>query len=265
VVATLVALALLLGTLLGLGNRDWRCYGAALLWAPTLNGLHTASSSLLLVFAAALAWRYRDRVWPLAASVGLALALKLLLWPLLAWMLATRRLRAAVVTALVAVGVTVVTWALLGFEDLGRYPALLRRLAELEAEESYSLVGFWAALGLDGAIGQALALAVGAVLLVICVVLGRRRDDLGSFTAGIAAALALTPILWQHYLVLLLVPLAVARPRFSAIWLLPVILWLAPREDNGDAVQTLLPVAVAALLVTLLLRRPTTTPVAESR
>jgi hypothetical protein len=36
---------------------------------------------------------------------------------------------------------------------------------------------------------------------------------------SVVASLALTPIVWNHYLVLLFVPLALVRPRFSAIWL----------------------------------------------
>lgn len=256
VVAALVAIALLLGTLLLLGIRDWRCYGATLLWAPTLNAIQTASSSLLLASAAALAWRYRSTGWSLAASVGFGVALKLLVWPLLAWMLVTRRLRATAGAALVAVGLTLITWGALGFEDLGRYPALLRELARLEAEESYSLVGALASGGLDGSAARFLAGAIAITLLASCVLFGRSGDDLRSFTCALAAALAFTPILWQHYLVLLLVPLATARPRFSAIWLVPVLLWLAPREDNGFAIQTLLPVLVAAAIVAFVLAVP---------
>lgn len=256
VVAAIAAIGLLVGTLLVLGIRDWRCYGAALLWAPTMNALHMASSSLLLAFAAALAWRYRATVWPLAASVGLAVALKLVVWPLVAWTLVTRRLRATVGAALVAVGVTVVTWGALGFDDLERYPRLLRKLAALEAEESYSLVGALAAVGLEGQVARFLAGVIAVSLLIGCAVLGRRGDDLRSFTCALAAALAFTPILWQHYLVLLLVPLAIARPRFSPIWLVPAILWLAPREDNGSAIQTLLPVLVSAAIIALVLAAP---------
>ena len=32
----------------------------------------------------------------------------------------------------------------------------------------------------------------------------------------------MTPIMWLHYLVLLMVPLALTRPRFSALWLVPL-------------------------------------------
>jgi hypothetical protein len=34
----------------------------------------------------------------------------------------------------------------------------------------------------------------------------------------------LTPILWLHYLVLLVVPIALARPRLSLLWFAPLAL-----------------------------------------
>ena len=265
VIAAILAIELLVGTLLVLGIRDWRCYGAALLWAPTVNAVHVASSSLLLGFAAALAWRYRATVWPLAASIGLAIAVKLLLWPLLVWTLATRRLRASVWAAAIGCAVVLGSWSALGFEDLTRYPSLLRKLAELEAESSYSLVAVSATLGLGDVAARAVGIAAGVILVAAVVFYARRGDDFRAFTCGLAAALAFTPILWQHYLVLLLVPLAAARPRFSGIWLIPALLWLAPREDNGEGIQTLLPALVAAVLVALLLRsQPGTHPARTS-
>lgn len=256
VVAAIVAIAVLFGTLLLSRVRDWRCYGAALLWAPSLNAIHTASSSVLLALGAALAWRCRSTVWPLAAAIGMSIALKLIVWPLLGWMLFTRRLLASAGALVVAASVTLVTWGALGFEDLGTYPELLRTLAELKAEDSYSLVGAFAASGVDGTAARVLAGAIALALLVGSWIFARRGGDLRAFTCALAAALAFTPILWQHYLVLLLVPLAVARPRFSPIWLAPVVLWIASREDNGAALETTLPVLVAAAIVAFVLWTP---------
>ena len=47
--------------------------------------------------------------------------------------------------------------------------------------------------------------------------------------------------MWLHYLVVLLVPMAIARPRFSLLWLLPVLLWVSPRPGYAEGVQTFLP------------------------
>lgn len=255
-IAALLALAALVGTLIVLEVRDWRCYGAALVWAPVLIGVQTASASVVLPLAAALAWRYRSKVAIPAASLGLAAAVKLVLWPLFVWTAATRRLRAMVWGIVIGLVSALGTWAILGFEDLGGYSDLLRRLTDLEAANTYSFVGVSSELGLGETFGKALATASGAALLVACVILARRGDDFRSFTCALASALALSPILWQHYLVLLLVPLAIARPRFSAIWLLPVLLWLSPRTDNGEGVQTLFPALGAAVLLALVLARP---------
>jgi len=256
VLAVLLAAALLVATLVVLDVRDWRCYTAAALWAPTTNALHMASSSALLALAAALAWRYRATVLPLAAAIGLGVATKLILWPLLVWTLVTGRLRPMAFAIAIAVGVTLPLWAVLGFDGLGRYPAMLRRLADLEAEESYSLVGAFTALGVGGTGARVLAIAVAAGLLVLCVVYARRGDDARAFIAALSAGLAFSPIVWLHYLVLLLVPLAIVRPRFSAVWLLPLLLWLTPLNGNGDAIQPLLPTLVtAAVLVVVLFVR----------
>jgi alpha-1,2-mannosyltransferase len=246
VLAVICVAALLVATLAVLGVRDLRCYGAAFLWASTTNALHMASSSALLAFAAALAWRYRATTWPLAVSLGLGVAVKLILWPLLVWGAATRRLRAAFSAVLVGGSVSLALWALIGFDGFSRYPALLRRLAELEAEESYSLVGAFMSVGTGGLVARVAAVAIGVALIAASVVYGRRGDDFRSFALALAASLAFTPIVWLHYLVLLLVPLAIARPRFSPIWLVPLLLWLTPLNGNGELIQPFLPALVAA-------------------
>ena len=71
-----------------------------------------------------------------------------------------------------------------------------------------------------------------------------------------AATLALSPIVWLHYLVLLLVPLAIMRPRFSAIWLLPVLLWVSPKPGYAEGVLTFAPAIVAVILLVAMLRGP---------
>lgn len=252
-IAVVAVAALLAATLFVLGVRDWRCYAAVLLWAPTVNALHMGSASAVLPLAAALAWRWRAEVWRPGIAVGLGIATKLILWPLLVWTLATRRIRATVAAVLLAGGVTLALWAVLGFDGLTRYPAVLRRLAALEAEDSYSLVGAFASVGAGGAVARALALAVTAGLLALCVVYARNGDDMRSFTAALAAGLAFSPIVWLHYFVLLLVPLAIARPRFSSVWLLPLLLWLTPLNGNGEAIQPLLPMLVAGAVFALVL------------
>jgi alpha-1,2-mannosyltransferase len=247
---------LLLATLRILGIRDVRCYAAALLWVPAISGVLLSNVSIPLAFALALLWRYRDRVWPPALVLGLSVSAKPLLWPMFVWMLLTRRARASLLATAIGIGVTIAAWASIGFADIGEYPALLRRLSEIQAENSYSFVGMSAALGLPSVAGSALAVIVGLGLLGGCAYLVRQGDEPRSFACAVAATLALSPIVWLHYLVLLLVPVAILRPRFSALWLLPVVLWVSPRPGYAEGPTTFAPAVVVAILLVFLLRRP---------
>jgi hypothetical protein len=105
-----------------------------------------------------------------------------------------------------------------------------------------------AALGYGPIVGQNLALLAGSSLLALSV-----YSDGESATTSTASSPRLSdarasPVDWLHF-VLLAVPLAIARPRFSAIWLLPIVLWVCPRDGNGDWLQPLVPAAVAILVL----------------
>jgi len=256
VLVMLASFAALLGTLAVVGVRDFRCYAAALVWWPTWTALAVLNLTPFLALAVALAWRFRGTVWPLASILGLAVSTKIFLWPALVWLAATHRIRAALIGLALGVGFTLGAWAVIGFQGFTDYPVLLRRLTDIYFDESYSIAGMAAALGLDPVIGRALTLAVGGALLAWCVRLGREGDDFRAFTCAILAAIALTPIVWQHYLLLLLAPLGLVRPRFSAIWLLPILLWVNPAEGNGDGIQPFLPAVATLCVAVVLLERP---------
>ncbi len=223
---------------------------------PTTSGVLLGNVSIPLAFALAVAWRYRQTVWRPAMAVGLAVSAKLLLWPVFVWLVATRRLRAAGLAVIIGSLVTLAAWAAIGFDGLRTYPDLLRRLSEIQSERSYSIVGMVATLGLGSTVGNILTVVVGLSLLVACVVFARRADDARSFVCAVAATLAVSPIVWLHYLVVLLVPMAMLRPRFTALWLLPILLWASPRPGYAEGFQTFLPALVATVLVVVLLVRP---------
>jgi alpha-1,2-mannosyltransferase len=261
-VAFLGALAALMGALAVLGVRDVRCYAAVVLWAPGWNALEMANVSAVLALALAVAWRYRDATWGTALALGLAISSKLYLWPLLLWTAATRRFAVTLLAISIGVGVTLAAWAVIGFAGLTSFPD---QLDKIQFDDSYSIVGMAQALGYEPVVGRVVTALVGAALLGAVVFSGRRGNDLEAFTWSIAAALVLTPVVWQHYLVLLIVPLALARPRFSALWLLPILIWVSPRDQtNGEGLEPFIPTFVAAALVALLLiRRPPPRPQEE--
>lgn len=251
-VVFVLSLMALMGALALVGVRDVRCYAAALLWAPTWNSLITLNVSSALALGVACVWRFRSTLWPLAATLGILVSLKLFLAPLVAWVALTRRASAAALAACLGAGMTVLAWAAIGFAGLGDYLELLSRV---EGQQTYAVSSVAMELGVDKQVARALALAAGCALLALAVRWTRQRDGERGYVAAVAATLAFSPVVWLHYLTLLIAPLGVLRPRFSALWLLPIVLWMSPRDENGDGLQPFVPaLVVVALLVVLLAR-----------
>ena len=210
---------LLVASLCLVGVRDPWCYAAVLVGAPALDALEIGTVSPILAFLLAVVWRYRNRTSVVALALSLAVLLKLFLWPLGVWLLATRRsksLAGAIVIAVVAVAASA---APLGLDPLRHYPHLLRMVSTFEGPSSLSLVGVGTALTGSTVVGVFMSLAFGALLLTFVVRRGLRGDESFAFRLAIVASLALTPIVWNHYLVLLYVAIGMVRPRFSPAWL----------------------------------------------
>ena len=161
VVAGVVIVALVLAIA---GVRDWRCYGAAMLWPAVTDGLLSLNVSLLLALVLVSSWRLRRR--PLASGVllGTMVAVKLFVWPLLVWPLAMRRWRSAVVAAVSLVLVVLVPWSAIGFAGLRQYPDLLQQLSDLEGPESYSISASLGVLRVAPELARAGALSSGSPL-----------------------------------------------------------------------------------------------------
>ena len=248
VLVLLLALACVLLALRLLGVRDWRCYGLALLTAPVFDTVSLGALSSALLLGVAVAWRYRDRPYIAAPVTALTAVAKLFAWPLFVWLLATRRLRTAFAATAVAVLLLVGGWAAIGFAGLRGYPHLLRVLSRVEAVQSYSLVGLFRLEG--GAATVLTALLVVAVVVAVVLAARGPEGDRRALSVAVAGALVATPVLWLHYLVLLFVPIALARPRLSALWFAPLAFWLTPvAHSNGSVWRTCFALVVAALIV----------------
>ena len=227
VVFSLVLVAAIGGALLLFEVRDWRCYVLAFLLPGSLESIELGAIGPLLLLLVALAWRLRERAGG-AVAVGCCAALKLFLWPLFVWLFLTRRVRGAVLAVGVATALVLVSWSVIGFRGLADYPRLLRRLDDVEAQSSYSVFALLRTLDVPESAARALVAAAGLLVLVAAWRAARTRGataedaDRQSLILVIAAGLVVTPILWIHYLVLLLAPIALARRRLSALWFTPL-------------------------------------------
>jgi Glycosyltransferase family 87 len=244
------------GTLLVLGVRDWRCYGAMFGSYAVLGAVQTGNLTLVVGLGAALAWRWRDRPWPAAAALAVPLALKLFAWPLLAFFVVTRRTGTAVRALAGAVVLDLAAWAVIGFDGLAGFPHRLSLLERLQAPRGYGVMALAPHLGASPALSRALSLAAGAALLAGAAVVARRADgERRAFVLAVAATLVLSPIVWLHYLALLAVPLAITHRRLHWTWLVPLV-WLTFPEHGGHHPLLLVALAVSVTALLVELARP---------
>lgn len=242
-----------------LGVRDWRCYGLALGWLPVASTTTLGALSTLLAFGAAVAWRYRDRRIVVAAAVAAVIAVKVFLWPLLIWLVATRRFGTAVRSVVMGVVLALGCWSVIGFDGMLDYPRHLGDVASSQQSRSFSPFALLRSLGLPNGPSQVVLLVLAVSAIGAIVVLARRADgDRRAFVAAVGTALALSPIVWLHYFTLLYVVVALYRKRASVAWFVPLAFWLIPHQDGaGSATRIGLVYAIAAVTVFLAIRRRT--------
>lgn len=210
-----IGIALFALSLWLVGVRDWRVYGVVALWPEFAGEMRVSHLTPVIAILLAAAWRWRDARGVPGALVGLAVAVKFFVWPVGVWLAASRRYRDAALAALVA-GASLLL--VLPFTSLRDYAHALSRLGKVFDQDSYNLFGLLVQAGASDTLARAASLVVGACLLAAV-------WRFQSFALAVAAALVLSPIVWLDYFALAALPLAIARPRLSPIWFLPLATW----------------------------------------
>ena len=232
-----------------LGVRDWRFMLVAVCSCPFVASLLFGQPDGLLCLLVAIAWRWRDHLRG-AVAVGVLVAAKLVLWPLILWLFATKRLRLGLTASIACAAALGTTWALIGFAGLGGYPQLLAADAHAFAALSYSTFALWHAIGCADPLAHALSVAAAACVAAALVFASRDRDR-GGFFAAVAAGLLASPLLEMSYLSVLFVILAlVPGPSRPASWW-ALVLWATlpgVLPPSLRIVQILLPLLVIGLV-----------------
>ncbi|HTF53020.1 MAG TPA: glycosyltransferase family 87 protein [Pseudonocardia sp.] len=198
---------------------------ALLLSAPLQSTVALGQVYGLLAVALTVAWvaERRGRLGWSGVALGLAIALKPSLLPLLLWPVVRRRWRsllAALAAGAVATAVGVVA---AGWSAIGDWLGLLRTVQVTGFLDNDSLAALAVRWHLPAWVGYLVA----AALLVVTLWRARRRPEHAIWSIT-AAALLLAPIAWNNYLVLLApaLPMLLARGRTRAalpLLALPVI------------------------------------------
>jgi hypothetical protein len=259
---SLVSLGAFLGALYLVGVRDWRLYPLAACSFPFVCTLGFGQTEGLLALGLATAWRWRDSR-PGALAVGALVAAKLIVWPLVIWLLLTRRVRAARTAAASAVSLLIVSWACIGFKGLSIYLKLLAADGRAFANRTHSITALFMHMG----VSQSAAEVLGVILaLAGAAVLVHRfwRDDETLFLVAVGFSLLASPMLEMHYLTLLLIPLAIVRPRVDALWVFAAnVFWLSPHEPASTWQIVLVLLAVGVVLARARWRQPSTRPAGD--
>ena len=178
------------------------------------------------------------------------------------WMLGVRDWKCYAIVFLTTPGeMSVITGTLSGVCAL--LAAVIYRYRDGRARPAAAL-----AVALARALGASPALATVFVAVIGLGVLAASRliaDERITFTLAVLAALVLSPVVWIHYLVLLYVPIAIARPRLSPLWFAPAL--YAPiglkAHADGSLIRLGLVLAVTFLISWLIVRAGERTPLAS--
>ena len=232
------------------GLRDRWCFLLACASLPMAACLVLGQLSAFSALGIAVVWRYRDRPLVSGLMVGFLIALKLMAWPLVLWLLWSRRRREAAIAAASAAAFVLGSWAVIGFAGMHDYPHLLRLDAHKFETRTHSLFSLLAAVGVSSSSARAGVVAV-VILVALAYVARQARGagELSAFAVAVAVGIYASPIVHPHYVLALLVPLAAARRVPLWAWLTAGALWISPSEPPVSSWQMIVSVACSLVLV----------------
>jgi hypothetical protein len=176
----------------------------------------------------ALGWRWLDRPAGLGAVGALGAAIKLQPGLVLVWAVLTSRFRAVAVGAIVLVALAVITTVLAGPASWTDFLTLIRTVSDpIRTDHNFTPGAIAFAAGSSAEVAAMVQLlstvAVGALFLASI----RWTTDEASYMVAVIASQLVSPILWDHYAVVLLLPVAylLASGRWWAVVIPLVTAW----------------------------------------
>lgn len=222
-------------------------FGIAALSFGVMRDLVLGNISLLLLFLLAVAWRWLDR--PLGSiAQALAISIRPTLGILVVWQLLRRRWKAVAWTIGAGVVLILLSLPFVGANGYLDYASVLRNLSDVSGVAfNYDLGSTAQSLGASE-LASTGALLVGYAIAIGAIALSLRRDRELGFIVTTSASLLLAPLLWDHYLTMLVLPAAFLAQRGHPWALaLPMLTWLPGLVDDWAVVVPLLAIAGTVL------------------
>ena len=204
---------------------------AGLSW-PVAYALKLGQVGPLLLLLFAVAWRSLDRPVAVGAAGAIGAIVKIQPGILLLWALITGRVRAVAVGAAILIVAAVAATVILGGIGVWQdYVALLRNVSDpITTPHNFTPGAAAYQAGVSAGIATAVQLASSALVGAALVVAALRLRADASLLATVVASQLLSPVLWDHYAMLLLLPVA---------WLLQHRRWWAALIPLATSAATL--------------------------
>jgi Glycosyltransferase family 87 len=218
---------------------------AGLSW-PLVYALKLGQVGPLLFLLFAIGWRRLDDPLAVGASAAGGAIVKIQPGIVLAWAILTRRWRAvAVGVAVLAVAAVVATVVTGGLSVWSDYVTLLRNVSDpITTPHNFTPGSIAYQLGAPIGVAATVQLVSSVAALGAVVFAALRAETAASYLAAVVASQLLSPVLWDHYAMLLLLPVAwlldrgqwwaVVIPLVSSVFTIgltppaayPIVFWL---------------------------------------
>jgi hypothetical protein len=195
---------------------------------PLIFGVRIGQVTPFLYLVFAVAWRNLDRPPALGVSIAIGALLKLQPGILGLWLLVNREWR-AIGYAVVTGAIVVAAAAVVGLWDWVGFFTLLRSLTNaVTVDTNMALGATLHSLGLDAGVAGTIQTVNTVAILGLVVAAGLWLPRTPAFLIAVLASQLISPIVWSHYALLLLLPVAwlLDRRQWWAAVIPAVHIWI---------------------------------------
>ena len=206
----------------------WSIVLLAAISFPFLYAVKLGQVEPLLYLILAISWRWIDSAGATGLAVAAGALIKVQPGILFGWMIVSGRWRALTIGIATVALAAIAASVLVGPACWSDYLALLGRINKPVTTPnnlSPGAVAYAAGVGIDAATVIQWVSVIGTLLVTLFAWF--RRDAVTGLLVGLVASQLLSPVLWSHYAMLLLLPVALLleRRHWWAV-LIPLVTWL---------------------------------------
>ena len=190
-------------------NIRWATVALAGWSFPFVYAVKLGQVGPLLLGLFALGWRWLDRPVPFGVVGALGAAIKLQPGLVLVWALLKGRFRAVIAGGVVLLALAAVTTALAGPTAWTDFLTLIRTVSDpIRTEHNFTPGAIAFQVGLPAETAALLQVVNTVAVAVLMLASIRWATDEASYLIAVIASQLVSPILWDHYAMLLLLPVA---------------------------------------------------------